>query len=192
MPRLRAIEGQVAGCLNALLSAGLKTAQPYNTYYGGANWAPGPDAQLGSAGAGMLPCLALSGTGNSLKLTCLYTAVHGEECLSVSCAHRDKQDIFTVCADLQLGFFPEAVALWTQAMIDSLTLWQLTCSVCLHGLCKIFQAMRQLPTGACCRFMQVARYPQVGPAMAQALLQRRALSLHVRPTALLYIRPIIS
>ena len=83
LPKLGAIQGRVGGCSDVLQNAGLKTAQPYNTYYGGANWAPGTDAQLGSTGAGMLPCLAPSGSRISLRMTCPQMAMHGVECLSL-------------------------------------------------------------------------------------------------------------
>ena len=48
--------------------------------------------------------------------------------------------------------------------------------------------MRQLSDELCCP-MQVARRPLDGPAMAQALPQRRARSLHVRPIAPLWTAP---
>ena len=96
LPKLGAIQGRAGGCLDVLQNAGLKTAQPYNTYYGGANWAPGADAQLGSTGAGMHPCPAPSGTHITLRLTCPHMAIHRVQCLSVCCHCRDKQSRFTI------------------------------------------------------------------------------------------------
>ena len=104
MPNLRAIKCQVARCLNALQNTGLKTAQPYNTYYGGANWAPGTDAQLGGTGAGRLPSLALFGTQISLRFTCPHMAIHGVVCLSMCYTCKEEQNKSTEYADLQMQF----------------------------------------------------------------------------------------
>ena len=80
-----------SAALNALQNTGLKTAQPYNTYYGGANWAPGTDAQLGGTGAGMLPSLALFWHTDQPEI---HMPTHGHPWggMSVSCVRTCKEE----------------------------------------------------------------------------------------------------